>query len=424
MLKRIVKDLEIRNTSYVFLANVFSKILSFVIFFMLAKYLSVKNYGVLVVLLAIIITITDLINSGLNSSIIRLVARYKSQDNYRKINEIVSTMFFNYLFIGIIIIIVLIIFSSNIYNALLHEDNSSRVIWISFGILFTFLYGIFSAVFQGLEDYKNYLIQTISLPGTRLIVLLISVISQKFTLDLIIILYALSPLVGLFVGMFLTKNVVDISFSNYSLNAIKEIGKFGKWMFLWGVFIILQSRINTYLLSILTTPEQVSYYEVANKFIGLVMILFTSYGTTLNPRLARMINASEIRGELKKINKIMVLFTGYLIVSSAIIPIAINIMFGIKYEMSINIFVILNLFNICFIWNAPYNSCLFALGKSNVFFIDAVITMVVTLIASIILLPKYGAIGAAFSQGIATCVSLLISRVAYSYYMKEEEVVR
>jgi hypothetical protein len=49
--------------------------------------------------------------------------------------------------------------------------------------------------------------------------------------------------------------------------------------------------------------------------------------------------------------------------------------------------------------------------------------MVVTLIASILLLPKYGAIGAALSQSISTCASLIISRVAYSYYMKDNGVV-
>jgi O-antigen/teichoic acid export membrane protein len=65
-----------------------------------------------------------------------------------------------------------------------------------------------------------------------------------------------------------------------------------------------------------------------------------------------------------------------------------------------------------YIWLIPYNSALFAIGKSSAFFYAALFTLILNASCSIILVPKFGALG----SGISFCIINVFGSV-FNYYL-------
>jgi O-antigen/teichoic acid export membrane protein len=417
---KVVKKKTFRNTSIVGFSSFLSKIITFITIAVLARQLTVKEYGILTVLLSITITITDLVNSGLNASLIRYTALYKSQNNIEKISRLFSTSLLNVSLISFLAIVSIIIFSPFLSRMLFKQDISSLVALSSIGIVTSFLFSIYSAILQGLQQFSKGFVVNIALNISRLLFIIMLMCSHGLSLINILLVFVLTPLIPALVGHFFLRRL-PISIFHYDTAILRETFVFGRWMVLWSIIAVIQARLDIYLLGPLSDPTQVSYYDVAQRFISFILIGIAAYATVLNPKLASLTSKTDIMKETNKAKAVCAIITICLIVSFLVFPSLITAFFGVKYAKSLLPFRILTISLIPYTWCMPFTSALYAIGKSYVFFVLALIGLLLNVCLSLRLVPTFGAIGSAISNTLLNSCGLCVTLFFYAKYFHGRE---
>lgn len=409
-----------KDVSLVFITNIISNALNFFGFLLIAKALTNDDYGRLATILAVVTGISDLSNLGMNAATIRFTAIFKSKNETGKINSLLSTVFTNISLISILLIGVFLIFSAPITELFLKDSTYERLIIISsFGILIALLYSFFSSVFQGLQDFKSYFIYNVLLS-----VLKISFVAGFFffvglNLTNVVIILVFIPVFSV-ISTFYFLRQYRISPLLYNRSVQKETFAFGKWMLLWSIAAIMQSRVSTYLLASMMNVSEVSYYDIARKFSNIVMFGLGAFATVLNSKLSSITNKEIIKDLVRKSKFITFGFSFALLAGAFLFPLFLKFLYGDKYDGAFIPMSIIMVSLISFVWTLPFNSGLYSLGKSKVFFIQAVAGLIIESGISIILIPKFGAVGASVSFGITYALVLLISIFYYNKYISEK----
>jgi O-antigen/teichoic acid export membrane protein len=312
------------------------------------------------------------------------------------------------------------LFSSTITELFIKDSAYTGLIIISsFGILIALLYSFFSSVFQGLQDFKSYFIYNILLSVLKISVIAIFFFFVGFNLTNVVIILVFIPVFSVISSFYFLKPY-RVSPLLYNRSIQKETFSFGKWMLLWSIAAILQSRVSTYLLASMMNVTEVSYYDLAKKFSNIVMFGFGAFGTVLNSKLAGITDRAELRKFVNKLKLVILGLTVILIISSILFPLFLNFLYGEKYSGAFIPMGIIMLSLIGYVWTLPYNSGLYSLGKSNIFFIQALAGLVIETTISVILIPKFGAVGASVSFGITYAIVLIISIFYFRKYINEK----
>lgn len=413
----------IKDVSTVFLGSTLSRLLNFISFLLIAKGLSVPDYGILSVLLSLIATLGDLVNSGLTASTMRYTAIFNEQNEREKIGKLLSTSILNTLILTIVVVLVTALSSSFLSDLLFKQDLRLLLVVSAIGILSTFLYSNLNSILQGLQDFKGMFILSMAFGIERLIPITILFFGQQMAIPTMVFLFAFTPFTPILIGiwMIISRHKIPFSLFKYDFGIVKEMFNFGKWMSLWSVVAIIQSRMDVYLLSILTTTTQVALYDVSGKFVSVVGMGLGAYANVINPKIASYTDKEKIKIEIKKIVKVTTLLTAGLAVGFIVLPFVIQIIFGSKYDGSLLPLRIMLFGLVFYLWTFPFNSALYAIGKSNSFFFTALFQLVANTIASFLLLSTLGAVGASISYVIVNIVALAGSYFFYRKFFISEQ---
>jgi O-antigen/teichoic acid export membrane protein len=410
-----------KDVSLVFIANLTSSGINFFSFLIIAKVLSNDDFGRLAVIMAIITGISDISNLGMNATTIRYTAIFKSKNETDNVNTLLSTVFTNILGISFLIVLSFFILSNFLTDILFKDSNyGSYLVLSSLGISVALLYSFFSAVFQGLQRFNSYLYFAIIGSILKIILVIIIYFANAFSLMNVFLIIAFTPLISILASKIWLRDH-RISPFLYRRSMIKETYGFSKWIFLWSVFSIIQARVSTYLLASFTTMTEVSFFDMSKKFGNIIVFGLGSYLSVLNSRLACITDKAELQKNVNKSKLVTIVISAGLGVMVFVFPLILKLFFGTKYEGAIYPLGIVLFGLIFFVWSFPYNSGLYSLGKSKVFFYQALIALLVETGTAFILVPAYGAIGASITFVITNIVVLLLSVFYFKKYIREAQ---
>lgn len=419
-LNRIFKNREIQDSSLVIISNILAQLLNFFVVMIITRVLSVDEYGKYAILNTILSLATDLSDMGMNSSVTKFVAEYYQND--RKYEKTIILYAVRKKLCNSALVILLMMCSSRfIANYFIHDESYTvYVAIVSFCIGFTLISSMNKAIFQGRQIYKLYLYSIIIDTVTYVVFIFLLYKFNRLNVFSIIISNILRMLISMITSSLMVGiNIGEIfSYSIDNQDIIKKFSSFSKWMVLWAIFANLQSRADVILLSRLTTIEQVSYYEVANKLTKPILLVLSAYSTVMNPIYAQLKSKQELKKKVIQTAKFIVFISICLIVACFLSGPIVNTLFGYKYNMSIVPLRIMLISLIFFIWTVPYNSALYAINKPYIFALAAGIGLFINIIGDYAFLPKYGAIGAAMTYFIAQLESFLVAYIAYKKIVK------
>ncbi|WP_134090000.1 flippase [Olivibacter sp. XZL3] len=203
-----------------------------------------------------------------------------------------------------------------------------------------------------------------------------------------------------------------------SRRIFKKHGKALLYIFSLGLVTSVYTVLDTALLGLLSTPEQVGYYATSARLVKLVIMIFIAFSTVFIPPLSKAFHEDEEQHAFLLLQKSFA-YTILLSVPASIglyvvAPLLITMYAGADFSEAITSLQVL----------AP--SILF-IGLSNVFgmqilnpthnerlfFRAAVIGMLISLLMNFSLIPVLGHIGAALSSVVTEfCVLVLLIRYA------------
>ena len=294
-----------------------------------------------------------------------------------------------------------------------------ELFWVtSLFILFTII-GI-EWFYKGLEKYQYITIRTIIFKIASLFLVFLFVKEKSD--------YIIFAFISIFaiVGSGVLNLINSRKLINYTLYPEYEFKKHLKPMFvlfLTSMAIAIYTSLDEGLLGLLSSPEQVGYYNAAVRVKGILFSLITSLGVVLLPRLSYYVEnhmETEFHEALaKSTNFIIVIAASVVIFFTLFAKETILILAGENYVASIiPLQIVVWALILSAITNILGIQILLPLKKDKQLLFSVLCAATVDVIANFLLVPKLAAVGTALSVIAAELSVLIVQMIILRQYIK------
>ncbi|TAN62261.1 hypothetical protein EPN18_05075 [bacterium] len=396
-----------KNSVLVLFAKVANAIFAFLTTIVVARYLGIEEYGNYIFIITVVTFIIMFADFGNFQILVRELS--KSKDNMA---GIVGTVFLLRFIVSaaLLSIIFFIINYSNI------DPLAKKCIYlVIIPTLFFALNTIFVAVFTAHNRFGfDALMQILSKAGEFFAIIFIVIFKFGFVALFggIAIVYMLNGFIGLFIYL-----------KNYGVPVIKYDLDFWKFIIAESLPLIMVTfftigmvRVDIFVLQYFKDAKEIALFNTAHTFIYTLMIIPQSFVSVMYPVLCRLGERDNDRSVFafgyKKAFKILY------IVSLPLSIILINqsdkimqIVFGPKFSASAVALKLMGL-AVIFLFLGFLNSfSLVSLRKQKLILASTVAAFLLNFAFDLLLIPKYGYIGASIASGIG-----YFAFFAFSFY--------
>tara|TARA_B100000902_G_scaffold390594_1_gene439790 strand:+ start:771 stop:2216 length:1446 start_codon:yes stop_codon:yes gene_type:complete len=398
-------------------ADFLTKILSFLVFPFIAAALSTKAFGLLELILTITALVGMIVNCGLNSSVQRF---YWDKDTTVEMQQVIVTSGYSaQIVFGVIFLIIGFMFLPFLTS--IFKENDIPISWI------TLISALFLIVFM---EWIKYALDVIRLHFTpwkffflamqsRVLVAffgLYAVVFLGLGIDGFLVSHALGLIISTPLAIWFIRK--DINLAKLDLEWVKELVKYGYPFIYAGLAFWLFSSMDRWMLASMNSFEEVGIYSVASRLSSIVFFFSMAFGQAWSPIAIKI--RTDYPEEYRDIyGQVLV----YLIFSMSIVGgglalfsgEAIYLLFPSEFLPSAMPMLIL-CFSIVLQSTMQVTAAGISIEKKT--FIFARVSWFVALVNFIlnyILIPEYGASGAAT----ATLISYFILTISYLYFTQK-----
>ncbi|MEQ8155640.1 MAG: flippase [Clostridiaceae bacterium] len=167
--------------------------------------------------------------------------------------------------------------------------------------------------------------------------------------------------------------------------------------------------------------SQVAFFEYSEKFMAICLGFINALGIIMIPRVSKMLAIGEREQVLKYIRismyAISFVASAFAFGLTAVSPVLVPIYYGIEYMQCSNIIPLFSVSLIIISWaNVTRSQYLIPSGKDKEYIIATCTGAVVNLMVNLVLIPKFGAVGAA----IGTIFAELSVATIQTYLLRKE----
>ncbi|MCD6100326.1 MAG: flippase [Candidatus Marinimicrobia bacterium] len=416
----------IKNSSYLFFASLISSLIGFVQSIILARYLGVAQYG----LLALVFSYTAIVNQFFDFRVWEMITKYVAE--YWSKNEkgkCLATIKLGYgidVVSSLAAVLITILLSKPVARVVFHKPEVADILVVyAFSLLVTNVSNSSSAVLKVFDRFSWVGAQNVGRSVLSIVLIGIAVV-LKWDLKSIIITYLATALISGGGFLFLAYVTIRKYLLGYKIDSrlrelkgrLKEKGKFLFYTNMNGFLSMFRDNFDTFILGYFRGPTEVGWYKVAKNFVTIFLRITDPVCYALYPQLSGLWVANkktEIRNLVLKVSKTMAVLVGLIILFTLLFaPSAIKMAVGQDYLNSATALRVL----VCMmawavlIWAG---SLLLAAGRPELAFRAMCISILVTVAAQLILIPRWGYIGASLAYTInhfswMVIVILILSR--------------
>ena len=398
------KQIIIKNTFWLFLAEGINKGLMFVLTIIIANYLGVNDYGKFSFAFAFVALFSIFSDFGLSTILVRDVTRDKSL--LRKYSTNVS---FLKIFLGVITFF--LIFGVTQFIDKTYEIRFLIYLAGVYVIINTFN-DFLRSFFRVFEEMQYEALSKI-VNGVTLLLFVGSFMFFKFPLVYLVLGYAVSSVLNLIFTIVLVSKNAGFSKSEFSFVFIKELLKEVWPLAISLYFIGLYMFIDQVFLGFLKSDYEVGIYSFAYKFIMLVAIFSYVLMNSVLPRITK----ENVKIDYYFANiKYIFLYSLIVNIGTLLLSIIFIRLFFTNFLESIHVLAILifaSFFEFFVYWGYLF---LLKLGKKFVILKFTAISAIINILLNILLIPSISVFGAA----IATVTSYIIHAIAIYTYLRRE----
>lgn len=398
---------------------IISKILSYIYRLIIAR-VGAEQYGLFSIALAILGILATISMLGMGEGVVRFVSFYKGKVDKRRIKGVITSALKINASLSIGLGLILFFFSDWIAFTFFHDLRVSILLKIlAFALPLDVLRGIFFSSIRAFQraDYEAYS-KSIAESVAKVILTLIAVY-LGFGIVGVAFAYLLSIAISFaFSFYFLEKKVFPIVNTQIvSLRNYKELLFYSFPLLLTSFIFLIVQWTDTIMLGFFKTPHIVGIYNVALPTAHLLSLFPTAIRTLFFPVLnelyakgKQILFKSVYRTVVKWIIIVNSIFFVFLIIFSKQI---IRILFGEAYvidkilvmgkefPISSLALIILSVGMIFPHFLVPSKDILLVLKKTKLIFFNAIVGALTNIVLNYILIPSYGAIGAAIATTLA-----------------------
>ncbi len=369
----------------------------------IARFLGPEGKGTLTLIVLIATTMKLLGGMGMEFANVYYSSKEREYLHNIITNNIVVWLFSTIVLCGIFFLI------RNFLCSTLLKNVDIQVINFAI-ILFPFIlgYGFMQTLFQGLEQFKEYNMLRISEPTTKLtlVVLLIMI----FKLNILGGFFAIfaSYLVPGILAIALLKSYVKYPLSLNKRYLVKSI-KYGLKGQVGIFFQFFNYRLDMFLVSYYLSIKEVGLYALSVVIAEFLWYIPNSISITLFPKVSAKdkSSANEFTRRISRTSITIMLIAGSII--CLIAPVLIRIFYGEQFTESVIPLRILLPGIIAFGMVKILTGHLHGRGKPQYGSIVTVCSLLLTILFDLLLIPRFGIIGAALATTFAYLFSFILT---------------
>jgi O-antigen/teichoic acid export membrane protein len=418
---RITKT--IKDIQWAFISLAVSSLVHFLLRVVLGRELGASGLGIYTLVFVIYLLGMQFAAFGLGAALTKYIAEHIG--NLKKIKAFVSSGLIGSLLSGLAIGIFLFVFSGVIANNFFHIPEMEDLLKITaFCFPFIAMQKVVIGTLNGLRKMKYFafvnIVQNVSV----------------FVLSFVLVIFLKKGVNGAVIGLVIPTILVSL----FSLVFIKDFFERPSKLFntvlktlsWFGIFVVLINSIgliNTQIDSILIghfmTEADVGYYAIAVILIQGITLLPHAIHRVTTPTIA-MYHGRNDNENIKKLIKEAV-FKTFLITVSLIVALAIfgkliiSILFTTEFLPAYTPLLILLVGYTIYAPLISAGAVLSSIGKINISLRVAVLNVTINTILNIILIPKFGIVGAATATSSSLIMLVVINLILYRRYVFKRE---
>lgn len=398
--------------------------------FLLAK-LGQSEYG-LYSLAASVIAYLTIFDLGFGNAIIRYTAKFKTEHKTKEIENMLGMFLQVYLLIGLAVFIagiIITIFAENIFgeNMTAQEVMELKILLIllTLNLAFTFPMSIWSSVATAYERFIFLKSLSITVALLNPLVMVVALFWGYKAIALVVV-TSFFNILSLVIHCWYCRKIlsVKVSFSKFDWGFVKEISVYSFWVFLTSLTDQFYWSSGQFILGIVQGTSAVAIFALALQLKNIYYTFSLAISSVFLPKVTKMVT----EGTPNKVISDLFISTGrmqYLVISYILVEFFIlgqpfiRLWAGTEYERA---YFITLLFFISTLIPLIQNIAPTILMARNQMKSRAIIVLVMSAISLLISIPvsaRYGAVGCAFVISLAIIVGYGLV-LNYYYKMKQD----
>ncbi len=384
-----------KNTLAIFSGEIVAHALGFFITIILARYLGDAGFGVYSFAFAfasIMIIFSDL---GVSTLMVREVSRKP-----KLLNNYASNIFLIKFILTIAIALILFIIVTQIESL---SEVGYAIYWASFAMLFL-EFSFFFRKFLHIKQIMEYeaIIKIFEKVITLLFLLLMFYLFKKITVFVAVVTFFVGYASTFLLSFYYAKVKVNpsIRMAYVNLDISKHLLK-NSWQFwLTTVFIIIYFKVDTLMLSFMTSYESVGWYNAAYKLIEGLNFMPTLFIVAIFPAMSVLYvkNKQYLQTVFEKTIYYLLLLSIPIGVGVSLLASRFILLFYTsEYGAAIGVLQILIWAEVFVFVNYFMGFLLNSIDKQGLFTRTIFIGLIINVVLNTVLIPSYGIYGAAFA---------------------------
>lgn len=413
IVKNYIQNFISRSGSYVLLATIAARLLSFLASWIALQLIDNKELGIIIFAFNIISFFIPIGGFGLHQSLIRYGALLKT--NTEKDSLFIFT--FKKGLAASLLLIALIV-TASFFIDFSFEKTRNYVIFLSFTILPFYVFELIKIQFR--LKYNNKSFAFAELTFNILLVVSVLILSYFYKEQGYAFALFLAPLLTSAVFFFRLK----INFKNYKTLSIynNEFYKYGFFASLSNVLTQLLFVIDIFLIGyLLKDSEMVTNYKYVSLIpFSLLFLPRVFIATDFVAFTEKIFDENYIKNYKKGYINFFAIVSVITVLISYFFSEKILLLFGAEFKQFSDSFFILIL-GVCgiLIFRGLYGNLLSSIGKAHINYYIASIALVLNVIANYYLIPRYGIKGAAITSTVLMWFTGILSYILFSMYYKK-----
>jgi O-antigen/teichoic acid export membrane protein len=402
------------DVGWAFVSQVTTLIVGFVLGIVLARWLGPHQLGLYRISFVVYAIATLVSTFGIPSSLTKLVAELKTDS--QRTNRIVSCAFANSFVFGIIVFAVIFGISSPIAQLLDMPELGRLLRIVAFALPFVSLHHTEVGLLNGLRRMKWFAVLNASY-SVLMFSAVISLVLGGFGVEGAIFGLLLAVAMAAVLGFVIAKKYFSFDLQDYVRNS-REILSFSSKVFSINAINQINYYVDTVLIGYFLVSTQVGYYSIAVGLSRFLWIIPGSIQTITFPATSEYWSRNDRQAMFLMFDKSMKYSACVLLPVGMCLAFfaedVITLVYGAEYTLATSPLIILLVATIAGgATSRSIGATLAAIGRPGLGACIAAAATVPNIVLNIILIPRFGIVGAA----IATAVTLLLIPLANLFFI-------
>ncbi|MFO0775082.1 MAG: oligosaccharide flippase family protein [Nitrospiraceae bacterium] len=411
----------LRDTAVVFVGRVGGAGFGFVMSWAVARWMGPETFGLYSLFIVMLILGNDVLGDGLNPGVVRDYMRHRQTGPFYG-SDVLSTALVLRLILGFPMVaggIAVAVWGTRLPAH--YATYTGPVALGLIGSLGATLLSFALAVWQARQEFVPYGLLAAAVNTLRVASAILLAAVGAFSLNAVMGLHVF--FYYLCAGIALWLLWPKLAGLRITRGLLKDLMHFGKWPAIASLCFVLQSNLAVPALTYSVNPGEAGLYAAGASLLLLIDFITVSLLTTLLPRVSQLQTQEQWRAYVKRFSPLFLLMAIGLLPFIFIVRPLIEWLFGPAYSGTVPVLQVLFFGGLGTLLTHPLYPVLYAMNRPQLFSLTQVCALLGWLLAAWWLIPRYGAVGAAWTTLLARLLQTAFIMVVVTYVLDLRRIV-